>query len=151
MLRSPNKLRPFKVPHPVTPVTLWNMGYPSELSVLNSNLVKSRLRITYFSDIQSIQNFVQSTSVLLLCSVQKCQYDWTIETDFMDKRDFARLEFKMSFGYPIAIELNACQKQMIPLWGKLRGTTTADCQSIIVLYVVWEADVISINVSVSGL
>ena len=28
----------------------------------------------------------------------KFQTDWTIETDVMDERDFARIEFKMGFG-----------------------------------------------------
>ena len=32
----------------------------------------------------------------VLCA--KFQADWTIETDVMDERDFARFEFKMSFG-----------------------------------------------------
>ena len=38
--------------------------------ILNPNLAKSNLSVTYFSVIQSFRNFAQSMAVILLCSVQ---------------------------------------------------------------------------------
>ena len=38
----------------------------------------------------------------------KCRSDWRRETDGMDERDFARLEFKMSFGRTFYLILYIC-------------------------------------------
>ena len=70
---------------------IWNIR-PKR--ILNSNLVKSRLPIIYFTDAKLFWHFAQSTAVL--CA--KLQNDWTTEADFMDERDFARFKFKMHFG-----------------------------------------------------
>ena len=58
--------------------------------------MKSHLSITYFAVTQSFWKFAQDTAAILPCPVQN---DWTIETDDIDDRDFARLEFR-SFLYP---------------------------------------------------
>ena len=57
------------------PRVLCNIGYPSETH-LNSNLAKSILSITSVSIFQSVCNFAQSTTVILLCSVQNLKNDW---------------------------------------------------------------------------
>ena len=53
--------------------------------ILNWNLTKSRLVITYCSVVKSLRVYAQGTTVSLSCSVQN---DWTNEMDVM-KRDFS--------------------------------------------------------------
>ena len=65
--------------------------------ILDSNLAKSRLRITNFSVVKPFWNFAQSTAVSMLCA--KFQYDLTFEMHILDERDFVKFEFKVSFGW----------------------------------------------------
>ena len=75
------------------PYTLWDSSLKR---ILTSNLTKSRLLITYYSVTQSFLICAQSMAVSLLWA--RLQNDWTTETDVMDEKDFARFDFKMSFG-----------------------------------------------------
>ena len=69
-------------------------------SILNSNLAKSfRLPITYFGIVHSFCNFAQSTAVTLSYFVQNYNAIGQMKWIFMDGRDFARFEFKMSFRW----------------------------------------------------
>ena len=83
------------------PILIWRvygvvaMYYMHLNLILNSNLAKSRLSITYFPVVQSLWNVVQSAAVIL-CA--KFQTDWTTAMDVLEKRDFARFGF--SEGYP---------------------------------------------------
>ena len=81
------------------PGVLCNIWYPSQTHLKNP--VKSRLLIIYLSVIQSLWNFVQSTAVILSCSVQNFKtigqlkrFLWTKEIS----RELSRVEFKLSFG-----------------------------------------------------
>ena len=61
------------------------------IRIVNPNLVKSRLRITYLPVTQSSRKFAHSTAVVVPCSVQKMVRQ--PETEFMNKRVFAIFEF----------------------------------------------------------
>ena len=66
-------------------------------SILNANLTKSRLSITYFEVAWWFWNFAQSTAVILRYSVQNFKTIFFFKTIFlkgvMGKRKFARFEF----------------------------------------------------------
>ena len=55
--------------------------------ILNSNLAKFHLPITYSSVVQSFWNFVQNMAVILSCSLQNCKMIGQLtETDVMGER-----------------------------------------------------------------
>ena len=73
------------------------MGFPFKTHLKSKSSVISFAH-THASVDQSFWNFAQSTTdsiTTMLCA--KFQNDWTIETNVMDERDFARFEFKTSF------------------------------------------------------
>ena len=79
-------------------VSLCNMGYPSSERILNSNLTKTPLSITYFTIAQSFWNFAERGSVAAeFCT--KNQNDWIKNTNVMGEREFAIFDFKMSFEW----------------------------------------------------
>ena len=58
--------------------------------------LKPRSLITYLSVIWSFLNLIKSSYHVVLCA--KFQNDWIIETAVTYERDFARFQFRMSFG-----------------------------------------------------
>ena len=72
-------------------LTVWalcNIRYPSEIHL---KLKSREISFAHNSCFRLNDRFES-----VLCA--KFQTDWTIETDVMDERDFARFELKMSFG-----------------------------------------------------
>ena len=74
------------------PCAIWDIHLKR---VLNSNLAKSRLPITYLAFAHSVWNFAQDKAVILSCSVQNIQTIAKTEMDSMDGRVCARFEFKI--------------------------------------------------------
>ena len=78
------------------PTRLCNIGYPSE-----THLKLKSAEILYVHNLLINHSIVlkfcpeHGSDTAMLCA--KFQNDWTTETDFMDERDIARFEFKMSF------------------------------------------------------
>ena len=79
------------------PLALQNIGYPSEthlklksreVSFAHNLFVSSSIALTFDSE--------HGRDTDALCP--KSQNDWTTQMDDIDERDFARFEFKRSFG-----------------------------------------------------
>ena len=66
--------------------------------ILNSNFAKIPSFKTSIWIFESSWHLAQGTEVSLSCTKQNFLNDWTTEWDVMDERDFARFQFKMSFG-----------------------------------------------------
>ena len=73
-----------------------NIGYPSETHL------KPESRYISFAHNLLISYpviFAQSMTVILTCSVQNFQRDWTIATEVKDEQGFAIFQSKINFGW----------------------------------------------------
>ena len=69
----------------------WNL-------ILNSNLAKSRLSISYFSVVKSFWNFAHSTTVLFPCSVQNFETIWQLKYILWINEISQHLSWRRVFG-----------------------------------------------------
>ena len=75
---------------------MWFHMYFPEPKLHNHISIKSSMKIVLRSQIDNKSSLY---IMILLWLWEKLQNDWTTETDVMDKQNFARVEFKMSFGW----------------------------------------------------
>ena len=74
-----------------------NIGYPSETH-LKSKSCKNSFALNSYLNWPNVLKFCTEHSSITAVLCAKFRNDWAIETDVMDKLDFTRFEFKMSFG-----------------------------------------------------
>ena len=83
--------------HLPSPGALCNIRYPSEIHLKLKSREISFAHNSCLSWLIALKFCTEYGCITaVLCA--KFQIDWTIETDVMDERNFARFELKMSFG-----------------------------------------------------
>ena len=117
---------------------LCNIRYPPEAHLYSKS--RETFTITYFSVIQIVSKSLHGA---WQCSVQKMKNDRMTQSDVMDERDFARFEFRMSFGgYPSLhnTTIGVALSSLGPFIG-----VQAEWLETIILFIVYGASVVFIS------